>query len=179
MTQVAKIYGGSLYDLAQSEQLEDRLLEELEVVCGLFDQQEDYLRLLSTPSIPKGERCGLIQEALGSQVHPYLINFLKILCENGTLGQLKDCAREFHRRYNLDRGILEAKAVTALALTPDQQKALTKKLESITGKTVYLDCRVELGVLGGIRLEMDGVQLDGTVERRLADLKASIRQAVL
>ena len=67
----------------------------------------------------------------------------------------------------------------ALALTPDQQKALTKKLESITGKTVYLDCRVEPGVLGGIRLEMDGVQLDGTVERRLADLKASIRQAVL
>ena len=179
MTQVAKIYGGSLYELALSEQLEDRLLEELDGVCKLMEEQEEYLRLLSTPSIPKGERCGLIQEALGGQVHPYLINFLKILCENGTLSQLKDCAREFRRRFNLDRGILEAKAVTALALTPAQEKALTKKLEEITGKQVCLNCRVEPGVLGGIRLEMDGVQLDGTVERRLSELKISIRRAVL
>lgn len=179
MTPVGKMYGGSLYDLARSEELEGRLLEELETVCTLMAQQEDYLRLLSTPNIPKQERCGLIQEAFGAQVHPYLINFMKILCENGTLGQLKDCAQEFRRRYNLDQGILEAKAITALPLTPDQEKALTRKLEEITGKKVQLTSQVDPRVLGGIRLEMDGVQLDGTVESRLAQLRTDIRQAVL
>ena len=85
MTETAKMYGGSLYDLAAEEGLEPRILGELDEVQQLLKQNPDYLRLLSTPSIPKKERCGLLDEALRGQVHLYVLNFLKILCEKGTL----------------------------------------------------------------------------------------------
>ena len=85
MTETAKMYGGSLYDLAAEEGLETRILGELDEVQQLLKQNPDYLRLLSTPSIPKKERCGLLDEALRGQVHLYVLNFLKILCEKGTL----------------------------------------------------------------------------------------------
>ncbi len=81
MTETAKMYGGSLYDLAAEEGLETRILGELDEVQQLLKQNPDYLRLLSTPSIPKKERCGLLDEALRGQVHLYVLNFLKILCE--------------------------------------------------------------------------------------------------
>ena len=57
MTETAKMYGGSLYDLAAEEGLETRILGELDEVQQLLKQNPDYLRLLSTPSIPKKERC--------------------------------------------------------------------------------------------------------------------------
>ena len=86
MTETARMYGGSLYDLAAEEGLETRILGELDEAVALFKASPEYLHLLSTPSIPKKERCGLLDEALRDRVHLYVLNFLKILCEKGTAG---------------------------------------------------------------------------------------------
>ena len=61
MTQTARIYGGSLYDLAVEEKLTETILEQMEEVRTLFWDNPDYVRLLSEPSIPKGERTKLIE----------------------------------------------------------------------------------------------------------------------
>jgi len=103
MTETARMYGGSLYDLAAEEGLETRILGELDEAVALFKANPDYLHLLSTPSIPKKERCGLLDEALRGQVHLYVLNFLKILCEKGTLRELSGCARAYRVRYNQAR----------------------------------------------------------------------------
>ena len=63
MTELAKRYGGSLYELAAEEHLEARLLEELDGAAACIRAEPAYLRLLSTPSIPKKERCALLDEA--------------------------------------------------------------------------------------------------------------------
>lgn len=174
MTEIAKMYGGSLYDLAAEEGLEDRILEELDAVSALLKNDPQYLHLLSIPSIPKKERCGLLDEALKGQVHPYVLNFLKILCEKGTLRELPGCARAYRVRYNQAHGILEAVAVTAVPMTEEQTARLHEKLEAVTGKQIDLKTRVDPAVLGGIRLDIEGTELDGTVKNRLASLRSSI-----
>ena len=179
MTETAKMYGGSLYDLAAEEGLETRILGELDEVQQLLQQNPDYLRLLSTPSIPKKERCGLLDEALRGQVHLYVLNFLKILCEKGTLRELSGCARAYRLRYNQAHGILEATATSAVPMTAQQTQALHAKLEKLTGKTIDLKTKVDPGVLGGIRLDMEGTELDGTVQNRLAALRRDIASVTL
>ena len=179
MTETAKMYGGSLYDLAAEEGLETRILGELDEVQQLLKQNPDYLRLLSTPSIPKKERCGLLDEALRGQVHLYVLNFLKILCEKGTLRELPGCARAYRVRYNEAHGILEATATTAVAMTEAQEKSLHEKLEKLTGKTIDLKTKVDAKVLGGIRLDIEGTELDGTVQNRLATLRKDIASVTL
>ena len=69
MTEIARRYGGSLYDLAAEEGLETRILDELDEAAKLIRDDPEYLRLLSTPSIPKKERCVLLDEAFRGQVH--------------------------------------------------------------------------------------------------------------
>lgn len=179
MTESAKMYGGSLYDLAAEEKLEARLLEELDAVADLLRANPDYLRLLSMPNLPKKERCGLLDEALRGSVHPYILNFCKLLCENGTLRELGGCARAYRERYNKANGIVEATAVSAVALTRSQEDALRARLEAATGKRIDLTVKVDPNVLGGIRLDMEGLQLDGTVQNRLSALRGSIAGATL
>ena len=179
MTETAKMYGGSLYVLAAEEGLETRILGELEQAAQLLKANPDYLRLLSTPSIPKKERCGLLDEALRGQVHLYVLNFLKILCEKGTLRELSGCARAYRLRYNQAHGILEATATSAVPMTAQQTQALHAKLEKLTGKTIDLKTKVDPGVLGGIRLDMEGTELDGTVQNRLAALRRDIASVAL
>ena len=173
MTEIARMYGGSLYDLAAEEGLETRILDELDEAAKLIRDDPEYLRLLSTPSIPKKERCALLDEAFRGQVHLYVLNFLKILCENGTLRELPGCARAYRIRYNAAHGILEATAITAIAMTAAQAEQLRQKLETITGK------KIDPSVLGGIRLDIEGTELDGTVQNRLATLRRNIAAATL
>lgn len=179
MTQFAKLYGGSLFDLAAEEGADGAILDQLEECLSLLRENPDYLKLLSTPSLPKKERCGLLDQALRGSVHQYLLNFLKILCERGQLGQLSQCAAAYRQKYNQAHGILEATAVSAVALTDDQALRLRQKLESVTGKQIRLHCKVDPAVLGGIRLDIDGTELDGTVRSRLAGLRSSIAAAAL
>ena len=166
--------GGSLYDLAAEEGLESRILEELDAAAALLRDDPEYLHLLSIPSIPKKERCGLLDQALRGQVHPYVLNFLKILCEKGTLRELPGCARAYRVRYNQAHGILEAVAVSAVPMTEQQTARLHEKLEAVTGRQIDLKTKVDPAVLGGIRLDLEGTELDGTVKNRLASLRRSI-----
>jgi len=179
MTEIARMYGGSLYDLAAEEGLETRILDELDEAAKLIRDDPEYLRLLSTPSIPKKERCALLDEAFRGQVHLYVLNFLKILCENGTLRELPGCARAYRIRYNAAHGILEATATTAVAMTEQQAKSLHEKLEKLTGKTIDLKTKVDPAVLGGIRLDIEGTELDGTVHNRLSALRRDIASVTL
>ena len=179
MTRTAKTYGGALYDLAQEEHLEDALLSDLAGVQAVLDQNPDYLRLLCTPSIPKDERRRLLDEAWRGQIHPYVLNFMKLLCDNGTLRELSGCAREFRRRYNAAHDILEVRAVTAVALRPELQGRLKARLEALTGKRIELSSRVDESVIGGVLLELPDRQLDGTVAYHLEEIQRILRNTVI
>jgi len=179
MTKQEQVYGGSLYDLALEEGLAAVIGEELQQVIALFDAEPAYWQFLATLSIPKDERCGALDEALRGRVQPYLLNFLKILCENGTIRSLKGCAAEYRRRYDADNGIVEVCAVTAVAMKPQLRQALQEKLEKTLNQTVRLNCRVDAACLGGVRLELPGRQLDGTVKQRLDTLSALLKNTAV
>ena len=104
---------------------------------------------------------------------------MKILCEAGAIRLLPGCLRSYERRYDQDHNILKARAVTAVEMTQEQQEALRQKLSAVTGKTIRLTCRTDPDCLGGVRVEMDGQRLDGTVRSRLAGLRSSIAAATL
>ncbi len=179
MTEIAKMYGGSLYDLAAEEGLETRILDELEAAAAILKGDPEYLHLLSIPSIPKKERCALLDEAFRGKLHLYLLNFLKILCEKGYLRELPGCVRAYRVRYNDAHGILEATAISAVAMSSEQTARLHEKLEAVTGKKIDLKTKVDPAVLGGIRLDIEGTELDGTVQNRLASLRKNISAATL
>ncbi len=175
MTKTEQVYGGSLYELALEEGLTAEIMEQLQQVLALLDENPDYGRLLSTLSISKEDRCCALDEAFQGRIQPYLLNFMKILCENGTFSQLRGCAREYRTRYNHDHGIVEVTAVTAVPLKETLRDKLLQKLQTTLGKTVELSCRVDPACMGGILLELPGRQLDGTVKNRLDTLASTLK----
>ena len=179
MTDAANVYGQALYELARDEGLASRILGELNVLKTSFSQEPGFVQLLAAPSVPKQERCQILDSSLRSQVHPYVLNFLKILTEKGYIRHFIGCCDAFKRQYNQDNGILEVTAVTAGPLSDELRQKLQTKLSAISGKTIDLTCRVDPSTLGGVRLDWDGKQLDGTVRRRLDDIRDILRNTVL
>ncbi len=167
MTKTARTYAGALYDLALDEQLTDRILSDLQLVRTVFQENPDYRKLMSEPSIQKNEREALLDEAWRSNIHLYTLNFMKLLCDNGTLNQIADCESEFRRRYNSDHGILEVHVTSAQPISDEMKNKLQEKLEKNTGMKVNLSICIDESLIGGIRLEYSGKELDGTVRHHL------------
>jgi F-type H+-transporting ATPase subunit delta len=68
---------------------------------------------------------------------------------------------------------------SAIELTKAQKDSLVSKLEQISGKKIVLKQKVDSAVLGGLRVEIEGKLLDGTVMGRLTDLRKKVSETVL
>lgn len=179
MTEYARVYGGSLYDLAAEEQLTDVIKDQMQEIKVLLRENPDYIKLLSEPSIKKEERTDLIEKAFGGQAERYLINFLKILCEKGILNEYEGCTEEFTQRYNADHNIAEAVVTSAVALSEAQEKALAAKLEKVSGKKVYIIKKINPSLVAGVKVELEGVELDGTIRGRLNDMSRKLSEIIV
>ena len=179
MTEIANVYGGSLYELARDESLSKQLLDELAVLGEAFAQEPAFLRLLSSASLAKSERCQIIEDSFRSNFHPYVLNFLKILTEKGYIRHFPECCKVYRERYNVDNGILPVTAVTAVPLSDVLRKKLTEKIATVTGKHIELTCKVDPDCLGGVRLDYDGKRLDDTVSHRLDSVRSLLKNTVL
>ena len=179
MTDVGSVYGASLYELAKEESLANEIGEQLVVLQESFRQEPDFIQLLSSPNLSKAERCQILDDSFRGKVHPYILNFLKILTEKNYIRHFSSCCNAYTDLYNRDNGILVVTAVTAVALNEQQKEKLTQKLNKITGKQVSLRCRIDPQVYGGVRLDYDGKRLDDTVSHRLDAIRDLLNKTVL
>ena len=154
-------------------------MEQMNEIRQLFRDNPDYVKLLGEPSIPKKERTDMIEAAFGAQAERYLVNFLKLLCERNILMEYAGCCEEFTRRYNADHNIAEAVVTSAVTLSGEQMAALKAKLEKISGKTVSLIQKKDPTVLAGLRVELEGKQLDGTVQGRLSGISRKLNELIV
>ncbi len=179
MTQIGSVYGGALYTLSKDEQITEQIREELVQVSEVFEKEPEYLRLLSAANIPRQERCTLVDGAFRNIVHPYVLNFLKILTEKGYAKHFFYCRDAYIRQYNEDNHILPVRAVSAVALTSEQIARLEEKISTMTGKKAQVENRVDPQCIGGIRLDYDGTQVDGSVASRIEKIRKLLKNTVL
>ena len=179
MTQTASVYAQALYGLVKETCAEEDVLQQMRVLCASFQEEPNFLRLLSDFSIGKQERIRILDDSFREKLHPYLLNFMKLLTEKGHIRQFPDCFKEYQALYNEDNGILPVRVMTAVPLTDEQKQRLTEKLCAVTDKNVRLDCRVDPELIGGVRLDYGGKRIDGTLQSRLDAVRNMLKSTLL
>lgn len=176
MTRFAEEYGNALFELADDEQISDRIAQELQQVLAILNQESDYIRLLNVQSIDSEERKRLLDEAFGGSIHPYLIHFMKLLIDRGAISKFEECADAYRLRYNEAMGIVEADVTSAAALSQEQIEALRAKLGAISGKKVEMRVNVDPKLIGGLRVDMLGKRYDNSVLTQLRQIRRSLTE---
>ena len=174
----AKEYARALFELAEESGKTEAVISDLALIDSAFSENPDYKNLLDTPALSKDEKLSLIDEAF-STLDEYAVNTLKILCERHSVRLFPKVKAEIEKLYDEARGIERVEAITAISMTDEQIKRMTKKLEAITNKTVVIKNIVDKSVLGGVILRYSGVQLDGSVKTRLDDFRKSLSNIVI
>lgn len=176
MTELAREYGDGLYALTEEENISREVLEQMLALKSLFREQPDFVKLLGNMSLSKEERVKILDSVLRGQIHIYLLNFLKILCERCALNEYEGCLTAFKTLYNQAHGIVEATVTTAVPLDDEQRARMAEKLSKMTDKLVMLNEKVDEGIIGGVLLEMNGQRYDNTLKNRLKSIHSAMVQ---
>ena len=167
----AKEYATALFTIAMEQSAEKKFAAALETAAKSLREAPDYEDFLCAPNIPMTERLLSLQTVFGGRVPEDVLSFLKLICEKGRVRSLEACLHEYMKLYNESKAISWAHVKSAIPLTPEQKTALRLKLEKQSGRNVLLECSTDSTLLGGIVVEMDGKILDGSLRRRLQEVK--------
>jgi F-type H+-transporting ATPase subunit delta len=168
----ARRYARALVDVAVSAGVADRLRPELAEAAALIGGNAELARALTHPAIPVDARRRLIAsiwERRGAL--PLLVKLLVLLAERGRIGLLPAIEQAYGELWNARRGVVSARAVSAVPLDQGQAEVLRGGLARARGREVELTATTNPAVIGGLTVTMDGRTYDGSVRARLTALK--------
>lgn len=178
MTEIGKEYGKALFMLTEELGKTESVLSDVLAAAEIFENFPSYVKLLDTPAVTKAEKLALVDEAFNA-LDESLRNLIKILCERHSAHTFGDVSRTYVALYNESRGIEEVEAVSAVAMSEEQQLRMTEKLSAMTGKKIILKNTVCPEILGGVKLRYSGIQLDGSVRTRLDKFERGLKNTVI
>jgi F-type H+-transporting ATPase subunit delta len=145
----------------------------LQTVAG----NRDLATFLQAPQVPTQEKKALMKQVFGPRIEPLLLAFFNLLFDRNRLESFRDIGEVFAELVEADQGIVRARVVTAIALPADLESRLRAKLESVTGKSVILEKKVDPAVIGGVCVTLGDRILDGTVRTNLDRLRKTLGKA--
>ena len=171
MTEMSKSYADALFSLAlETNTVFETLMTLKEIRDGLC-ATEGALDLMASPSIPKDERCAVLEKAFGEVQPEHVLSFVGVLVQHGRIRELNDCVEAYTALHDEHARLSTAYVTSAVELTADEKAKLIKKLEAKLGRTIHLECSVDASLLGGLVVNVDGKVIDGSLKHKLQEIK--------
>lgn len=174
----ARRYAEAAFEVAVRDDAIEAWRRELDTASAIVED-EGVGRTLANPSIPREARDAMARKALGSIVGDKVMNLILLTLRRGRVEELPRIAAEFRRLDDERQGITHATATSADALTPNEARALTERLEKLTGGKIALDLQVDPSLLGGLVVRIGDRLIDGSVRSRLERLRNQLVSGAL
>ncbi len=171
MTTTSKEYAEALFELAVQGGVTKETSEGLETVVSALMQTPDYRALLASPAIAKEERLAALDAAFRGKIPDILLAILRMMVSRGHVSAVNGMARDYDELARGYRGESMAVVTSAVPLKESEAVALRAGLEKKLGRRITLRCAEDPNLIGGIRVEVDGRVIDGSIRNKLDEIK--------
>lgn len=172
--EVAERYAEALYEIASEEGLFEEIGGDLSFLVGLWRSIPELPPFLEHPLIPVEEKERFFERALGGKLHPYTLNFLRLLARKGRLGYLPLIQRAFLKEAEKGGRVVSALLRTARPVDEQELEGIKGALEGATGRPVVLETELAPELLAGAELWVGGKRYDHSLRRRLEALAEAL-----
>ncbi len=177
-TSSARRYADAAFEVALRDGTVDAWRREL-AAGGRYALEPGLASALANPAIPLEQRAKAVEDVIARQVSRPVLNLVMVLLHRGRIELLPRVAQEFARLVDLRENVSHATATSAAPMGPDEVRALTARLEQLTGGRVELATDVDPGILGGVVVRLGDRLIDGSVRGRLERLRSKLASGAL
>jgi len=169
---VIKRYAEAFLGFAKNNIGFERAIEQLKDLKLIVSSHPELLEFLCYPEISLKEKSQVIDKVLAGFTRE-LKEFLKLLVEKRRIDYLIEICDYVRIKYSRGEAI-EAVLRSSYPLDLEILEELKTKLEKKIGRKLNLFLDLDPDLLGGIQIRIGNVLIDGSVRRRLDELREKL-----
>ena len=174
MTALARRYAGALFQAAKEADVIDKVESDLGLITYSIQTIPRLEAIITHPLIPAAKKKEIVADIFKGKIEEVTLLFLNLLIDKRRGEILEEVEAQYVVLANDFRGVVPVTAVSAVTLTPDEQKRLQAKLEEFTSKKVELSLQEDPSLIGGLTVKIGDTVIDGSVTGYLASLKRQL-----
>ncbi|MDP9441053.1 MAG: ATP synthase F1 subunit delta [Actinomycetota bacterium] len=167
-------YATALFEVARAEGNLERVEAELYQVARAIEASDELRSRLTDQALPVELRQGIVEDLLEGRTQPVTKALVSFVVGAGRARDLAAIIDRLVRRAAEERDEVLAEVRSATPLDDDQRRRLQEALSARTGQNVSIKVTVDPSILGGIVANVGDNVIDGSIRRRLEQLRESL-----
>jgi F-type H+-transporting ATPase subunit delta len=170
----AEAYARALFEIARAERRVEAIEDDLFRFSRAFDANDELRMALSDRSVPAERRVAVIEDLMGRTAIPPSVGMIAMVVGADRAGDLPAIVERFLELSAAQRQREVAEVRSAVPLDDQLRERLARALSEALGKEVEVKVVIDPSVLGGVFARIGDTVIDGTIRRRLEELKERI-----
>ena len=170
-------YADAAFEIALRDGTVETWRQELDT-AAVTSTSGELERILANPALPLDQRVTVAEKVFAKLSGP-VRNLVLLMVRRNRIEQLPRVAAEFRRLDDRHNGLTHATATSAAPLGADEIRAITARLEELTGGRIALETAVDPSLLGGLVVRVGDRLIDGSVRGRLERLRNQLASGAL
>ncbi|HKO16934.1 MAG TPA: F0F1 ATP synthase subunit delta [Gemmatimonadaceae bacterium] len=168
---IARNYAEALLELARRAGDLGGWGQLLDGLVSAVQRDRTLYLFLESPRVSAEQKNHILARALEGQLPHTMVRFLEALVMHRRQMLLPDVAREYHDLVDQVEGRMHASVTVARAPDDAGRQDIAARLSQAFGKEVVPHFLVNESILGGVVVRVGDTVLDGSVRRRLSNLR--------
>lgn len=164
-------YALALIEAAPDDETLATVSADFDLLGRLIAAAPDFRAFLRSPVVTNEKKKQILTEILKGKIAPLTLTFVLLTASKNREALLPEIIRQFYLLRDERLGILNVSVQSAVALTLEQEKTLTRQLGKVTGKKIRLAATINRALQGGFTVEYDDTVWDASVRRQLENLR--------
>ena len=171
-------YATALFELAREEKSIDAVKADLDKFEVMLNESADLKRLVRSPVFSADAQTKALNAVLEKAgISGTTAKFLKVLTANRRLFAVADVIRAFRALVANFKGEATAEVTVAEQLNDKNLDALKAALNTVTGKDVALNVKVDPSIIGGLVVKLGSRMVDSSLRTKLNSIKHAMKEA--
>ena len=168
---IADRYAEAYFAQARDDQRLPDALAELQQLRRALRETPRLDDFLGNPEIAPAEKRALLAQAFGPAMSAQTLNLVDLVVANGRSQHLTGVAEAFEARWRAAQGVQRVLIQTARRLPSALITRVRQRIEALLHIRAEVETEIEPSLLGGARVTVGHQEFDGTLRRRLRDLR--------
>jgi F-type H+-transporting ATPase subunit delta len=172
---IARKYARGLFNVGEKDGKYKDYFEELAGIVTLFTKEGRLGKALMLPILEVEKRKELLTDVVrAAGISAPVSNMLTMLMERNRMGYLSLLKDAYSNLVDEKEGKVKGTIWSAFPLDGDMLARIGDVLKEKWGKTVVFDVVEDKSLVGGIKININGTIIDGSVKRQIETLKENI-----
>jgi F-type H+-transporting ATPase subunit delta len=167
-------YAAAMFEVARAEGELSRVRDELFRFSRAVDANPELRSALTDPGSGVEAKTRIVEELLAGRAHPVTSRLVNLVVQGGLARDLTRIVDTFAARATAAGEAAVAEVRVAAPISEEQRTRLAEALTRSKGRAVDVKVIVDPSVIGGVVTTIGDEIIDGSVRRRLEQLRASL-----